>query len=897
MAVPGLNNLTDSITTWSTGGGFWKGMDELVLNGLVSNISEHGFFEGIMRSTNIGEFVSGIADRDKAKKEQELVNAQIEAANNEIVNFAVTMEAAGDDITSQLKAYNELTESSNKMVLSAAKSEYSALDVLSQATKKSGDAAEALGRLSKSGLMSSDALMQIVDAATTVQNSSSEKIDSALNAYENGLTGTSNDGSRSKDVDLDKLRKDLGLSADATINEVKEAYLKKNAKFGKDGQIQYDKNGNIAMKGNNKNRTAIYNALNDMSASLGEFADYTENQLASLKKYKINVDLPSAINNLLTSVDRELGLTANMSEDELAALRDNKEFQAQASHKIMEKGFEMIESMTSQTKQHIQSEQQRIESLQNKLSTLTYGTDEYTNTLNELNSANEALTPIMQNYNESVAAMTEATLKAAGFMDAATGDEMLTRAASTRDRISDLHDKIGSGDLLSTEDFAFIRDELAPQMHDLFGDFNLGDFYKDLQEGNTKAFSMLEDLYKYQGEATDMAYEKSLATFTVQKAQLRKKYDDLKVGASAEEIKDLEEAYQLELQALNDLEQTQKAQQETARKLNNEQLGLSAEELKIQNARTKLERLELDTTSDIVTKYHEKLAAQKILLEDLENSLENKWTALDKKLNDIQYEDGKTIKDYINIVNGKITIDEKWYNKLSGHQKQAIDDWVEGVSEVAEEVADMYQTISEEAQQYFEDQIDKQNELLDAYKSKLEGEQEALQESLDKRRDMYEKYFDALDEQDSDESFEDQQARLQRAIAALSTATDATSLSKLKDYQQQLADLEDEQRQTERDRRRDAVSETLDNQSEAIDQYYEERLANEQALWSEISSMSEEQITSLMTTYNDEYKNATDLNKAYMLLSYKQLHADIMAMMGNTDAAAKAMADYENYKR
>lgn len=61
--------------------------------------------------------------------------------------------------------------------------------------------------------------------------------------------------------------------------------------------------------------------------------------------------------------------------------------------------------------------------------------------------------------------------------------------------------------------------------------------------------------------------------------------------------------------------------------------------------------------------------------------------------------------------------------------------------------------------------------------------------------------------------------------------------------------------------------------------------------------MSETQITNLMSTYNEEYKNATDLNKAYMLLSYKQLHADIMTMMGNTEAATKATADYENYKR
>lgn len=61
--------------------------------------------------------------------------------------------------------------------------------------------------------------------------------------------------------------------------------------------------------------------------------------------------------------------------------------------------------------------------------------------------------------------------------------------------------------------------------------------------------------------------------------------------------------------------------------------------------------------------------------------------------------------------------------------------------------------------------------------------------------------------------------------------------------------------------------------------------------------MGEDEITSLMTTYNEEYQNATDLNKQYMLLSYKELHANIMDMMGNTEAATKATSDYENYKK
>jgi hypothetical protein len=95
---------------------------------------------------------------------------------------------------------------------------------------------------------------------------------------------------------------------------------------------------------------------------------------------------------------------------------------------------------------------------------------------------------------------------------------------------------------------------------------------------------------------------------------------------------------------------------------------------------------------------------------------------------------------------------------------------------------------------------------------------------------MYEKYFDALDEESSDTDFASEQARLQQAIAALSTATDAASLNLRKQYQEELDELEKEQLSTERDRRREATLEMFDNTSEQIDQYYDDRLDNEQAL-------------------------------------------------------------------
>lgn len=624
--MPGLNNITDSIQTWTTGGGFWEGMDELFLNGAVGNVLEYGFFEGIARSTNIGEFVSGIADRNKAADEQRAMDAKIEAANNEIVKFAVEMEAAGDDITSQLKTYQKMTAVSSDMVVGAARSQYSAIALISDATTKSNKitadaanrASEALGRLSKTGVMTSDSLMQIIDAAANVQETNTTAINSAVDAFNNGVKGTSNDGKTTKDVDLDALRKDLGLGADATINEIKEAYLKQNAKFGKDGNIQYDKNGNIKMKGVNKNRTAIYNALNDLSANLGDYADMTKDQLESLKAHKIEVDLPVAINKLLTSVDEQLGLTDNLTTEQMEQMRNDKEFQAKASAAIMEKGYQMIEEMTAKTGQYIKDEQARIEKMQEEYNAMAdKGSVAAVEKLEAINAANSNLAPIMQNYNQSLQQLTDATLAAAGYMDAATGDEMLTRAASTRERINDIRDKIGSGDLLDAEDFAFIRDDLAPQMHDLFGDsFDLTTFYKDLEEGNSRAFSMLDDLYDKQSELTDMAYEKSIATFPKQLAELEKEYKELMEGKTDEEKAELQESYEFEKQLLEDLRDTQIAQQATAKKLNTEMLGLSADELRIQNARTKLEILQAKTSGDIVDNYHQQIEAQKILMED-----------------------------------------------------------------------------------------------------------------------------------------------------------------------------------------------------------------------------------------------------------------------------------------
>jgi hypothetical protein len=173
-----------------------------------------------------------------------------------------------------------------------------------------------------------------------------------------------------------------------------------------------------------------------------------------------------------------------------------------------------------------------------------------------------------------------------------------------------------------------------------------------------------------------------------------------------------------------------------------------------------------------------------------------------------------------------------------------------------------------------------QQQAVNAYKEKLESEKDALQKSLDERKKAYEKYFNDLDNENSDEDFSERQMQLQRAIAALSSSTDANSLALRKEYEEELRDLEKDQLQNERDRRRDATMTALDNSSESLTQYYDERLKNEQKLWEELSSLTREELEDLYKTYNEEYRKSTNENKAYLLDSFKEIIKGVQHMSG-----------------
>ena len=255
----------------------------------------------------------------------------------------------------------------------------------------------------------------------------------------------------------------------------------------------------------------------------------------------------------------------------------------------------------------------------------------------------------------------------------------------------------------------------------------------------------------------------------------------------------------------------------------------------------------------------EYMAFNKTSLETYIN--QKKLAALEKESKN---KNSKALKEIIKLKKAEYKVEEdrlKEYFKDYPEELELIKKIRAGVTSVEEAweaVADKenFKRLLENTESYFEDLEELQSQIVDYYKSSLELEQDALQSSLDERKKMYEKYFDAIDQEDEEEDFSKRQAQLQRAIASLSSATDSNSLTKLKEYQEELSELEKDYFDNQKETQRENMMAALDNQSESMDQYYEKRLSNEKELWDTISSYSEEKIDGIVNSYASALNSA-----------------------------------------
>lgn len=199
------------------------------------------------------------------------------------------------------------------------------------------------------------------------------------------------------------------------------------------------------------------------------------------------------------------------------------------------------------------------------------------------------------------------------------------------------------------------------------------------------------------------------------------------------------------------------------------------------------------------------------------------------------------IFDYFDMIEGSLVpIEEKWDSITSLDFKQDLTQGIEEWEEYTASIQEATEAIEEYTQQAIDDAIANQEYLIELAKTQYEQEAEELQKSLDERREMYDKYFDDLEGKEDETSYESDRQALLNRIAKLSTATDATSLAKLKEAQEELQSLDEERISSQRDARREAVSNRLDKASENIEEQLEKTLADANKIWKEILEVLKE---------------------------------------------------------
>lgn len=126
--------------------------------------------------------------------------------------------------------------------------------------------------------------------------------------------------------------------------------------------------------------------------------------------------------------------------------------------------------------------------------------------------------------------------------------------------------------------------------------------------------------------------------------------------------------------------------------------------------------------------------------------------------------------------------------------------------------------------------LEQEQAQLDEYRSYLEDQQEALEESLEKRKEAYEKYFDAINQEEEDEDYEEQADLLISNLSKLGSSSNASAINQSKELEQQLEELEEERLKELRERAQEAILENMDDQLEEISEKFDQLLESNQAL-------------------------------------------------------------------
>lgn len=127
--------------------------------------------------------------------------------------------------------------------------------------------------------------------------------------------------------------------------------------------------------------------------------------------------------------------------------------------------------------------------------------------------------------------------------------------------------------------------------------------------------------------------------------------------------------------------------------------------------------------------------------------------------------------------------------------------------------------------------LEQQNSQLEYYKKFLEKEQNALTESLNKRKEAYQDYFDTINEQEEQTTYEEDTQKLITNLSRLGSSTNADARVQAAELEKELRDLENERLQSLREKAQDQILSNIDDEITNISDNLSALLENSQLMY------------------------------------------------------------------
>lgn len=220
---------------------------------------------------------------------------------------------------------------------------------------------------------------------------------------------------------------------------------------------------------------------------------------------------------------------------------------------------------------------------------------------------------------------------------------------------------------------------------------------------------------------------------------------------------------------------------------------------------------ELDLLEEGTEEYANKLTEKgKVWRKKINNNLgllDNDESQLRKVFGaDVSNEDYNAIRKAFNIINSEIIVNADAMEKLTEDQQNWFRIAYTGIEQYAEKQKNAEDAVYESAKSAAE-------ALIEAEQAKTD----TLKEQLDKRKELYEDYWDKLDALDEEEERNANRQSLLNQLSALSGGSGSATNSLRKDLLQQLEDLNKEQLDAQKQAQRDALTQSIDDRVEHID--------------------------------------------------------------------------------